>query len=123
MNMRNLLSSRACLFERQVYTRCTSSRLSDNKHLTMEGTILKSREDSLMQSFAHRAAKSLRSEQANHETVHDPDFRQSEQDWHKFVEKLTERLVEIDDTVPELPVKDIVSCPLHTSLQSILSDH
>ena len=46
-------------------------------------------------------------------TVHDPDFRQSEKDWFSFVEKLTERLVEIDDTVPELPVKDIVSCPLH----------
>jgi uncharacterized protein (DUF2461 family) len=45
--------------------------------------------------------------------VHDPDFRQSEKDWFSFVEKLTERLVEIDDTVPELPVKDIVSCPLH----------
>lgn len=45
--------------------------------------------------------------------MHDPDFRQSEKDWFSFVEKLTERLVEIDDTVPELPVKDIVSCPLH----------
>jgi hypothetical protein len=42
--------------------------------------------------------------------VHDPDFRQAEKDWHSFVAKLTERLVEIDDTVPELPVKDIVSC-------------
>lgn len=40
--------------------------------------------------------------------MHDADFRQSEKDWHSFVEKLTERLVEIDDTVPELPVKDIV---------------
>lgn len=47
--------------------------------------------------------------------MHDPDFRQSEKDWFSFVEKLTERLVEIDDTVPELPVKDIVSCPLHAS--------
>ena len=49
-------------------------------------------------------------------TVHDPDFRQSEKDWFSFVEKLTERLVEIDDTVPELPVKDIVSCPLHAMM-------
>jgi len=40
--------------------------------------------------------------------VHDPIFRQAEKDWHSFVEKLTERLTEIDDTVPELPVKDIV---------------
>lgn len=42
--------------------------------------------------------------------MHDPDFRQAEKDWFSFVDKLTERLVEIDDSVPELPVKDIVSC-------------
>ena len=29
-----------------------------------------------------------------------------------------QRLVEIDDNVPELPVKDIVSCPLHRHQQS-----
>ena len=45
--------------------------------------------------------------------MHDPDFRQAEKDWFSFVEKLTERLVEIDDSVPELPVKDIVSCSPH----------
>lgn len=39
----------------------------------------------------------------------DPDFRQSEKDWHSFVAKLTDRLGEIDETIPELPVKDIVS--------------
>jgi hypothetical protein len=53
-------------------------------------------------------------------TVHDPDFRQSEKDWFSFVEKLTERLVEIDDTVPELPVKDIVRCPLQRKASRIL---
>ncbi|KAK3627255.1 hypothetical protein LTR56_019355, partial [Elasticomyces elasticus] len=40
--------------------------------------------------------------------VNDAEFRQAEKDWHSFVEKLTERLVEIDLTVPELPVKDVV---------------
>ena len=40
--------------------------------------------------------------------MHDPDFRQSERDWFSFVEKVTEKLVEIDETVPELPVKDVV---------------
>ena len=49
--------------------------------------------------------------------MHDADFRQSERDWHSFVEKLTERLIEIDDTVPELPVKDIVGLTFHSSLQ------
>ena len=44
--------------------------------------------------------------------VHDAQFRQSERDWHSFVEKLTEKLTEIDDTVPELPVKDVVSSVL-----------
>ena len=40
--------------------------------------------------------------------MNDAEFRQAEKDWHSFVEKLTERLTEIDDTVPELPVKDVV---------------
>lgn len=40
--------------------------------------------------------------------MHDAEFRQAENDWKSFVEKLTEKLAEIDDTVPELPVKDVV---------------
>lgn len=40
--------------------------------------------------------------------VHDADFRASEKDWHSFVENMTEKLIEADDTVPELPVKDVV---------------
>ena len=38
----------------------------------------------------------------------DAEFRQAERDWYSFVAKLTERLTEIDDTIPELPVKDVV---------------
>jgi hypothetical protein len=56
------------------------------------------------------SAASLELRQADVEAVHDPDFRQAEKDWFSLVGSLTERLVEIDDTVPELPVKDIVSC-------------
>ena len=41
--------------------------------------------------------------------MHDADFRASERDWHSFVDQITERLIDIDDTVPELPVKDVVS--------------
>jgi hypothetical protein len=40
--------------------------------------------------------------------VHDADFRVAEKDWYSFVEKVTERLVEVDDSIPELPVKDVV---------------
>lgn len=40
--------------------------------------------------------------------MNDPDFRQSERDWYSFVDKITEALIEIDETVPELPVKDVV---------------
>ncbi|PIB01293.1 hypothetical protein CB0940_01320 [Cercospora beticola] len=40
--------------------------------------------------------------------LHDPDFRQSEKDWHSFVEKMTETLTTIDDTIPELPIKDVI---------------
>ena len=40
--------------------------------------------------------------------VNDADFRQAEKDWYSFVAQMTEKLSEIDDTVPELPVKDVV---------------
>lgn len=40
--------------------------------------------------------------------MHDPDFRQSWKDWESFVESLTERIAEIDETIPELPPKDLV---------------
>jgi len=56
------------------------------------------------------SAASLEMQKADAEAVHDPDFRQAEKDWFSFVGAITERLVEIDDTVPELPVKDVVSC-------------
>jgi hypothetical protein len=44
-------------------------------------------------------------------TVHDLDFRQAEKDWGTFVEKMTETLITIDSTIPELPIKDVVSVP------------
>jgi Conserved hypothetical protein (DUF2461) len=39
---------------------------------------------------------------------HDADFRSSEKDWKSFVEKLSEKVIEKDETIPELPVKDVV---------------
>ena len=39
--------------------------------------------------------------------MHDAEFRQAEKDFHSFIQATTEKLVEIDDTVPELPVKDV----------------
>lgn len=48
-------------------------------------------------------------------SVHDPDYRTSWKDWESFVESLTERISEIDETIPELPPKDLVSaCPMRT---------
>ncbi|KAF2629734.1 hypothetical protein BU25DRAFT_489737 [Macroventuria anomochaeta] len=40
--------------------------------------------------------------------LHDPDYRVAVQDFNDFVGKLSEKIVEIDETIPELPVKDIV---------------
>lgn len=40
--------------------------------------------------------------------VHDADYRTSWKDWESFVESLTEKIVEKDDTIPELPAKDLV---------------
>ena len=39
--------------------------------------------------------------------IHDADYRQSKKDWDTFVEKLTEKIIEKDETVPELPAKDL----------------
>ncbi|KAF3008764.1 hypothetical protein E8E13_010251 [Curvularia kusanoi] len=40
--------------------------------------------------------------------LHDPDYRVAVQDFNDFIGKLSERIIEIDETIPELPVKDIV---------------
>ncbi|KAK8250757.1 hypothetical protein HDK77DRAFT_480691 [Phyllosticta capitalensis] len=40
--------------------------------------------------------------------MHDPDYRQSLKDFNSFVECLTEKVIQADDTVPELPIKDVV---------------
>ena len=40
--------------------------------------------------------------------MHDPDYRQAWKDWESFVEALTEKISEIDETIPELPPKDLV---------------
>ncbi|KAI4911071.1 hypothetical protein J4E90_007328 [Alternaria incomplexa] len=39
--------------------------------------------------------------------VHDPDFRVSFQDFTTFAEKVSEKIIEADETIPELPVKDV----------------
>ncbi|KAK8100708.1 hypothetical protein PG999_011082 [Apiospora kogelbergensis] len=38
----------------------------------------------------------------------DPEFRRSLKDWDSFVETLTEKITEADETIPELPLKDVV---------------
>lgn len=43
-----------------------------------------------------------------HITVHDPDYRTSLKDFNSFIESLQKRIIEIDETIPDLPLKDIV---------------
>ncbi|KAI1263144.1 hypothetical protein F5Y18DRAFT_130769 [Xylariaceae sp. FL1019] len=40
--------------------------------------------------------------------LHDPEFRRSLKDWQSFVETLTEKIIEVDETIPELPLKDVI---------------
>lgn len=40
--------------------------------------------------------------------AHDADYRTSWKDFESFVETLTEKIAQIDDTIPELPPKDLV---------------
>nr|POF05978.1 hypothetical protein CFP56_53365 [Quercus suber] len=53
--------------------------------------------------------------------MHDAEFRQAEKDFYSFLEGLTEKLTEIDDTIPELPVKDIVSVCIEKMLYGIFT--
>ncbi|KAH8821981.1 hypothetical protein F5884DRAFT_108813 [Xylogone sp. PMI_703] len=39
---------------------------------------------------------------------HDEDFRQSQKDFSSYIERLSELVIEKDETIPELPVKDII---------------
>lgn len=41
--------------------------------------------------------------------MHDADYRQSKKDFDAFVEKMTDKMTEIDETIPELPPKDLVN--------------
>ena len=45
--------------------------------------------------------------------VHDADYRQSQKDFSSFVETLTEKIIEKDETIPELPSKDLVSLSVY----------
>ncbi|EED19344.1 conserved hypothetical protein [Talaromyces stipitatus ATCC 10500] len=40
--------------------------------------------------------------------AHDADYRASKKDWDTFVETMTEKIIEKDETIPELPAKDLV---------------
>ncbi|KAF3055019.1 hypothetical protein GL218_07644 [Daldinia childiae] len=39
---------------------------------------------------------------------HDGEYRRSFKDWESFVETLTEKIIEADETIPWLPVKDVI---------------
>lgn len=38
---------------------------------------------------------------------HDAEYRRSLKDWESYVSKMTEKIIEADETIPELPFKDI----------------
>ncbi|CAI0649309.1 unnamed protein product [Colletotrichum noveboracense] len=39
---------------------------------------------------------------------HDGEYRRALKDWQSFVETITEKITEVDFTIPELPVKDLI---------------
>lgn len=44
-------------------------------------------------------------------TAHDADYQAARKDWESFVVSLSEKISEVDSTIPELPAKDMVSPP------------
>lgn len=55
--------------------------------------------------------------------VHDADYRQSKKDFDSFVECLTEKVIEKDETIPELPAKDLVCLLLYLFSSSRTKRH
>ncbi len=47
--------------------------------------------------------------------MYDADYRASKRDFDTFVESLTEKIIEKDETIPELPPKDLVRLHAHRS--------
>lgn len=41
-------------------------------------------------------------------TAHDGEYRRALKDWQSFVEATTQTLIEVDETIPELPAKDVI---------------
>ncbi|TWU73086.1 hypothetical protein ED733_004123 [Metarhizium rileyi] len=39
---------------------------------------------------------------------HDDEYRRALKDWQSFVETITQKIIEVDETIPELPVKDVI---------------
>ncbi|KAI6082932.1 hypothetical protein F4821DRAFT_245784 [Hypoxylon rubiginosum] len=46
--------------------------------------------------------------QRNWLKMNDKEYRRSLKDWESFVETLTEKIIEADETIPELPLKDVI---------------
>ncbi|KAL5090525.1 hypothetical protein Trisim1_004419 [Trichoderma cf. simile WF8] len=40
--------------------------------------------------------------------AHDGEYRRALKDWQSFVEATTQTLIEVDETIPELPAKDVI---------------
>lgn len=43
-----------------------------------------------------------------HSAAHDDEYRRALKDWQSFVEAATLTIIEVDETIPELPVKDVI---------------
>jgi len=39
--------------------------------------------------------------------LHDKEYRRSLKDWESYVETMTEKVIAADETIPELPFKDV----------------
>lgn len=48
--------------------------------------------------------------------AHDGEYRRALKDWHSFVEETTMTIIDVDETIPELPVKD-VSFRIHRDIR------
>src|SRR5690348_7613652 len=44
---------------------------------------------------------------ADDDLAHDKEYRRSLKDWETWVDAMTQKIIEVDETIPELPFKDV----------------
>ena len=83
-------------------------RLHQNTLLFLKDLKANNKRSWLKRKYTEHCRSSAFECKTNNSQVHDNEYRRSLKDWESFVETMTQKIAELDETIPELPVKDVV---------------